>query len=107
MALAVKPKTPTCRSIRRVPRSKASWQWLLLCILLYGVIFVWYLSAIHTQSFVGPFAEPLRAFGIVAFILVFATASYSLRRRFARGLPGKAQDWLWMHTWTGITALLV
>jgi len=107
MALAVKPKAPARQSIWRVPRSKASWQWLLLCLLLYGVIFVWYLSAIHTQSFAGPFAEPLRTFGIIAFVLVLATASYSLRRRFVRGLPGKAQDWLWMHTWIGITALLI
>jgi len=71
------------------------------------VIFAWYLSAIHTQSFAGPLAEPLRTFGIIAFVLVLATASYSLRRRFVRGLPGKAQDWLWMHTWIGITALLI
>ena len=107
MALAIKPKTPARQSIWRVPRSKASWQWLLLSILLYGVIFAWYLSAIHTQSFPGPSAEPLRTFGIIAFVLVLATASYSLRRRFVRGLPGKVQDWLWMHTWIGITALLI
>ncbi len=107
MALAVKPKAQAHRNIWRTPRSKASWLWLLLCILLYGVIFAWYLSAIHTQSFAGPLAEPLRTFGIIAFVLVLATASYSLRRRFVRGLPGKAQDWLWMHTWIGITALLI
>src|SRR2546423_2047197 len=107
MALAVKPKAQARRSIWRTPRSRASWVWLLCCILLYGVIFAWYLSAIHTQSFAGPFAEPLRMFGIIAFVLVLATASYSLRRRFVRGLPGKVQDWLWMHTWIGITALLI
>lgn len=107
MALAVKPKVQAHRSIWRAPRSKASWLWLLLCIALYGVIFAWYLSAIHTQAFVGPFAEPLRTFGIIAFVLVFTTASYSLRRRFVRGLPGKTQGWLWMHTWVGITALLI
>ena len=110
MSVAIKPSQPkpsARRSIWRVPRSKASWQWLLLCLLLYGAIFAWYLSAIHTQPFAGPFAEPLRTFGIVAFVLVLGTASYSLRRRFVRGLPGKAQDWLWMHTWIGVTSLLI
>ncbi len=65
------------------------------------------MNALKTQLFPGPFNDPLRSFGIVAFLLVLATASYSLRRRFARNLPGKVQDWLWMHTWLGITAILV
>jgi hypothetical protein len=56
---------------------------------------------------VGPFTEPFRTFGILAFVLVLVTTSYSLRRRFVRGLPGKTRDWLWMHTWMGITALLI
>ncbi len=66
-----------------------------------------YLYALRTQPFPGPFNDPLRFFGIVAFVLVLLTASYSLRRRFARGLPGKVQDWLWMHTWVGIIAILI
>jgi cytochrome b561 len=40
-------------------------------------------------------------------VLVLATAGYTLRRRFMRGLPGKVQDWLWMHTWVGITTILL
>lgn len=93
--------------IWKVPISGAAWKWLLLCILLYCAILVWYLVASHTEPFVGPFNEPFRFFGIIAFVLVLGTAGYSLRRRFVRGLPGRVQDWLWMHTWLGITALLI
>src|SRR6202165_1225602 len=93
--------------IWRTPTSSAWWFWLLLSLLLYAVIFVLYLTAIKTQPFPGPFNDPLRSFGILAFALVLGTASYSLRRRFIRGLPGKAQAWLWMHTWLGITAVLI
>lgn len=93
--------------IWRTPTSSAWWFWLVLSLLLYAVIFVFYLIAIKTQPFPGPFNDPLRSFGILAFALVLGAASYSLRRRFVRGLPGKAQAWLWMHTWLGITAILI
>ena len=91
----------------KVPVSGSAWNWLLISILLYCVILVWYLVASHTVSIVGPFNQPFRLFGIIAFVLVLSTAGYSLRRRFMRGLPGRVQDWLWMHTWLGITALLI
>jgi hypothetical protein len=91
----------------KVPVSGAAWNWLLICILLYSVILVWYLVASRTVPIVGPFNQPFRLFGIVAFVLVLSTAGYSLRRRFVRGLPGRVQDWLWMHIWLGITALLI
>lgn len=93
--------------IWKVPISGSAWSWLLAGILLYIVILVWYLAVSHILPFVGPFIEPFRSFGIVAFVLVLITTGYSLRRRFVRGLPGKTQDWLWMHTWLGITALLI
>lgn len=93
--------------IWRAPASKAWWLWLAAGLLLYAGIFIIYLYALRTQPFPGPFNDPLRSFGIVAFLLVLVTASYSLRRRFARNLPGKAQNWLWMHTWLGIAAILV
>lgn len=95
------------RSAWKTPTSWARWFWLALALLLYAVIFVLYLLALRTQQFPGPFNEPLLGFGIIAFVLVLCTAAYSLRRRFVRGLPGKAQAWLWMHTWIGIAALLI
>jgi hypothetical protein len=93
--------------IWNVPTSRARWLWLLSCALLYLIILAWYLYAIRTQPFPGPFNDPLRLFGIIAFCLVLVTAAYTLRRRFVRSLPGKVQDWLWMHTWVGITAVLI
>ncbi|HLI09028.1 MAG TPA: hypothetical protein VKV40_20870 [Ktedonobacteraceae bacterium] len=97
---------PTPR-LWKVPASKAWWLWLAVSLLLYGSIFVVYEQAIRTQQYPGPFYDPLRFFGIIAFVLVLFTAAYSLRRRFMRGLPGKAQNWLWMHTWLGIVAILI
>ena len=97
----------TIRRIWKTPTSGARWLWLAFSLLLYVLIFAIYLIAIKTQAFPGPFNEPLLSFGSVAFVLVLGTAAYSLRRRFARGLPGKAQAWLWMHTWIGIVALLI
>src|SRR5574340_363227 len=104
------PQTAQQQALRRLwnsPASGAKWLWLALSLLLYAVIFVLYLAALTTQRFPGPLNEPLLGFGIIAFLLVLSTAAYSLRRRFARSLPGKAQAWLWMHTWIGIAALLI
>lgn len=113
MSISTKTSAPqpaqnsTLRRIWKTPTSGARWLWLALSLLLYALIFALYLIAIKTQAFPGPFNEPLLSFGSVAFVLVLGTAAYSLRRRFARGLPGKAQAWLWMHTWIGIVALLI
>ncbi len=97
----------TLRRIWKAPTSKARLLWLAGSILLYGGIFLWYLYALRTQQCPAPINDPLRLFGIVAFVLVLGTAAYSLRRRFVRGLPGKVQNWLWMHTWVGITTILI
>jgi len=108
--MSISTKTSSPQPMRRIwntPTSGARWLWLALSLLLYTVIFALYLVAIKTQAFPGPFNEPLLGFGIIAFLLVLSTAAYSLRRRFARSLPGKAQAWLWMHTWVGMAALLI
>ncbi len=107
MVLATKPSLQTQRRIWKAPTTNARWFWLIVSIILYAIVYVVYLVAIKTQPFPGPFNDPLRSFGILSFLLVLSTAAYSLRRRFARGLPGMARDWLWMHTWIGITALLI
>lgn len=106
MSLATKSPIAQ-RRIWRTPTSQARWLWLAASAVLYILCLLWYLYAIRTQQFPGPFNDPLRLFGIIAFILVLSTAAYSLRRRFARGLPGKVQDWLWMHTWIAIAAILI
>jgi hypothetical protein len=107
MALATKPSLPAQRRVWKAPITKVWWIWLAVSLLLYGSVYALYLVAIKTQPFPGPFNDPLRSFGILAFVLVLAAATYSLRRRFVRGLPGMARDWLWMHTWIGITAVLI
>ena len=107
MALASKSSTPAQRRVWKAPTTRAWWIWLAASLLLYGSVYAVYLVAIKTQPFPGPFNDPLRSFGILAFVLVLATATYSLRRRFMRGLPGMARDWLWMHTWIGIAAVLI
>ncbi|HKV01317.1 MAG TPA: hypothetical protein VJQ26_04280 [Ktedonobacteraceae bacterium] len=109
MALATKPRTEerAVRRIWRTPGSKFNLVWLGLSLVMYGCIYALYMHAIRTQPFPGPFTDPLRLFGIVAFCLVLVVAAYSLRRRFVRRLPGKVQNWLWVHTWFGVSSILV
>jgi len=107
MALASKSSSPAQRRVWKAPTTKAWWIWLAASLLLYVSVFAVYFIALKTQPFPGPFNYPLRSFGILALILVLTSATYSLRRRFARGLPGMARNWLWMHTWIGISALLI
>lgn len=108
MSVATKQSQPRpLRRIWKVPTARTRWLWLGSSVLLYAGIFVWYLYAIKTQQFPGPLNDPLRFFGILAYILVLGTATYALRRRFVRGLPGKVQSWLWMHTWVGIASVLI
>lgn len=112
MALATRPTNSphpgrSARRIWQAPASPARLLWLVLaCVLTIGIVLLSIFTLV-TQPFPGPSRDPLRSFGIIAFVLVLITASYSLRRRFARNLPGKAQAWLWMHTWLGCAALLI
>lgn len=101
------PQHASARRVWNVPTSRAKWLWLAFSAMLFVVVLAWYLYAVATQPFPGPFNDPFRLFGIIAFCLVLGTAAYSLRRRFARNLPGKVQDWLWMHVWLGIAAILI
>ena len=110
MAIATKSPPSQQRHMRRVwraPISRACWLWLALSIALYAAIYAWYLIAIKTLPFVAPALDPLRLYGIIAFVMVLGVAAYTLRRRFVRSLPGMARDWLWMHTWLGIATVLI
>lgn len=98
------PSTSQQRRLWRVPRSKAWWLSLLAAMLLYGLILIYWAK---TGSFSDkPGTGSLPRFGIIAFFLLPVPLAYTLRRRFFRALPGKAQDWLWVHNWAGITILL-
>ncbi len=97
----------TLRRLWKAPTSAARWYWLIGSVTLYIGVTVWYYYTLKTQQYPGPINDPLRLFGIIAYILVLITAIYSLRRRFIRSLPGRVQDWLWMHTWFGIASVLI
>lgn len=107
MSVTTKPSQSSRHRLWNVPNSPARWLWLLLSIGLYGGLLFWYYAALRVQKYPGPLNDPLRLFGIIAFVLVFVTAAYSLRRRFVRALPGKVQNWLWMHTWLGVVTILI
>jgi hypothetical protein len=111
MAQATKPTSQeqqrAKRRIWKTPGSKFNWICLAISLLVYGGIYAWYLNALKTQPYAGPYSDPLRLFGIVSFCLVLLVTSYTLRRRFARRLPGKVQGWLWAHTWFGVISILI
>jgi len=101
---APQPPQRPARRLWRVPRSKVWWLSLLAAILLYGLILLYF---VKTGGFsYKPGTGSLPRFGIIAFFLLSVPLAYTLRRRFFRALPGKAQDWLWVHTWAGIVILL-
>lgn len=112
MSIATKPSQQATsphalRRIWKAPRSASWWIWLAASsVILVGIV-GWFLYALHTQKEPDPIADPLRLFGIISYSLVLVTVSYTLRRRFVRGLPGKVQSWVWMHIWLGIITIFI
>ncbi|MBI4228611.1 MAG: hypothetical protein HY693_02690, partial [Deltaproteobacteria bacterium] len=45
--------------------------------------------------------------GILAVLLIIFVLTYSLRRRMARGMPGRLDNWLLAHIYLGILALFI
>ena len=111
MSLATKSRLQeqqrTIQRIWKTPGSKFNLICLGVSLIVYVYIYLVYLNALKTQPYAGPYSDPLRLFGIVAFCLVLIVAAYTLRRRFMRALPGKVQNWLWLHTWFGVLAILI
>lgn len=95
------------RRIWKTPGSKYNWLYLALSVIILGWVYLFYRVAVAMQPYPGPYNEPFRAFGIVSFALVILVAAYTLRRRFVRRLPGRVQDWLWLHVWLGIVSILI
>lgn len=108
--MAVANKHPveqrSARRIWKTPGSKLNWFFLLSSLGILGCVYLVYRAASATQT-PYPGIDPFREFGIVAFVLVLLVAAYTLRRRFLRRLPGKVQNWLWLHVWFGIVSLLI
>ena len=109
MALANRPMTQQ-RPVRRIwktPGSRWNWVFLAISVVTFGWVYLLYRNAIATQLYPGPYNPPFRQFGVVSFALVLLVAAYTLRRRFARNLPGKVQNWLWLHVWFGVISVLI
>jgi nitrate/TMAO reductase-like tetraheme cytochrome c subunit len=45
--------------------------------------------------------------GIMSVLLIFFVMTYSLRKRLARGMLGRLDDWLWAHIYLGLLALFI
>ncbi len=96
------------RRLWKTPTSRAWWLSLLACVLFYtGLFYLYYRDTLHGSPLFSPGNGPLAKFGLVALAMIGLTATYTLRRRFLRFLPGQARNWLWMHNWLGITTVLV
>ena len=111
MSLAAKPPASeqrTTRQLWKAPITKARWLWLICSIVLYVIIFALFFPFNEANPRVAPGDNSmLFFFGIVALVIFLGAASFSLRSRFIRSLPGKAQDWLWMHTWISIATVFI
>ncbi len=92
------------RRLWKTPTSPAFRRWAIFIGVYCAAFYLLYLVLFHARPFTGPFEDPFRT-GIMSFILILATTAYTLRRRFARNLPGKTEDWLWMHVTLGVGAL--
>lgn len=106
MAIASKPPVEPkgVRRIWKTPGSWLNWFFLVSSLIVLGIILLLAHSASATPD---PNNNPFRAFGVVAFVLVLLVAAYTLRRRFVRRLPGKVQNWLWLHIWFGIVSVTI
>lgn len=106
---AMQPQQQQPRRLWKVPTSKAWWLSLVASILIYAMAFAWYWHTVKAKGFQSdqPGRGSLAILGILTLGIVGLTASYTLRRRFVRILPGKVQDWLWAHNWLGILAVLI
>ncbi|HEX7736776.1 MAG TPA: hypothetical protein VF458_18155 [Ktedonobacteraceae bacterium] len=98
----VEPRS--ARRIWKTPASLFNWLFLAGSTLVLGVVLL--LARVSSAS-PDPNNDPYRAFGITAFVMVLCVAAYTLRRRYIRRLPGKVQNWLWLHVWLGSASVLV
>ena len=100
-------RQPATRRIWKTPGSSLKWLLLLNALIITGWVYAFYRVAIATQAYPGPSNDPFREFGIVAYALVLLVTAYTLRRRFVRTLPGRVQNWLWLHVWFGMSTVLI
>ncbi len=95
------------RRIWHTPTSKAALYWLIFAATYTTIFYVLYAVLFKAPIFTGPWFDHVFRVGVMSYLLILATAAYSLRTRFVRGLPWKTQNWVWMHLWIGIAAVLL
>jgi hypothetical protein len=95
------------RRIWHTPTSKAALYWLIFAAIYTAIFYVLYAVLFKAPIFTGPWFDRVFRVGVMSYLMILATAAYSLRTRFVRGLPWKAQNWVWMHLWIGIAAMLL
>ncbi|TMC87943.1 MAG: hypothetical protein E6J10_04120 [Chloroflexi bacterium] len=95
------------RRIWHTPTSKAALYWLIFAAIYTAIFYVLYAVLFKAPIFTGPWFDHVFRVGVMSYLLILATAAYSLRTRFVRGLPWKTQNWVWMHLWIGIAAVLL
>ena len=101
-------KSSSIRRIWHTPTSKAALNWALFafcyCALFY-LLYAWLRGP--QRIFAGPWFDNIFRCGVMSYLMILAVAAYSLRTRFVHNLPWKTQNWVWMHIWLGIAAVLL
>ena len=107
MAVTAKPSPQsTSRRIWHTPSSKAALYWFLFTIIFCAIFYILY-ALLKAPIFTGPWFDKVFRCGVMAYLMILAVAAYSLRTRFMHNLPWKAQNWVWLHMWVGIAAVLL
>src|SRR5579884_776344 len=96
--MAVHTSSPVLKTRRRhTPTSKAAFYWFLFAAVYCIIFYVLYGVVFKAPVFTGPWFDRIFRVGVMSYIMTLAAAAYSLRTRFMRNLPWKAQNWVWMH----------
>ena len=100
-------KQPAERRVWHTPTSKAALYWFLFGLLFCALFYLLYLVLFKAPIFTGPWFDKVFRAGVFSYLMIVAVSMYALRTRFIRSLPWKSQNWVWMHIWLGIAAVLL
>jgi hypothetical protein len=102
-----KTKQNRGRRIWHTPTSKAALYWCLFGFLFCALFYALYYILFKAPIFTGPWFDRVFRAGVFSYLMIVVVSAYSLRTRFIRSLPWKTQNWVWMHIWLGIAAVLL
>jgi len=95
------------RRVWHTPTSKTAYYWAIFASFYCAVFYLLYLWLVGTRVFTGPWFDKIFRCGVMSYVMILMVAAYSLRTRFIHSLPGKTQNWLWIHLWLGIAAVFL